>query len=142
MRSLITLALLFSAVPASAAPECLSKPGPGGTIIFEVAPGSTPVELWRFGERLGTTPVKLNFSAGCVQLEAKIVSAGVSQSLRLEVEPGVEKTLRVDLTGASNALRIKAESLFAQAVAGDIAAKNRVLELLERGMIAEAAKPK
>lgn len=142
------IALLFTALlSASGAGDCVSAPERGeGWIVLE-SPGTT-LEIWRFGSKVGTTPLKLALPAGCAQIEARRTD-GKSQLLRLEIEPRVEKTLAVKLEGPAApapappapAPKDQAKALLDRAFAGDRAAQQDVLRRLEQSFAGPTPAP-
>lgn len=134
-----SLALLTSVLMAASSGDCQSHPERGEGWVVLQSPGPA-LEIWRFGQKLGQTPLKLTLPAGCAQIEARLPS-GASQILRLEIEPQVEKTLAVKIDGPAPAApvvpltrRQQAEALYARALAGSAEAKEELLQILERGL--------
>lgn len=134
-----SFALLTSLLVAAASGDCQSHPERGEGWVVLQSPGPA-LEIWRFGQKLGQTPLKLTLPAGCAQIEARLPSGG-AQILRLEIEPQVEKTLAVKIDGPAPAAptpvltpRQQAQALFDRAVAGSPEAKEELLLLVERGL--------
>jgi hypothetical protein len=138
---MLSTALFSALLLAAASGDCQSHPERGEGWVVLQSPGPA-LEIWRFGQKLGQTPLKLTLPAGCAQIEARLPS-GASQILRLEIEPQVEKTLAVKIDGPATAtpvvvlsLRQQAQALYDRAVAGSPEAKEELLQVLERGLAA------